>query len=221
MIEEKFYISLCAIFSVLIVTGNLVYQKFVYLPIFPFHTFELSVGAIFYPLTFLITDLIAEFYGKKKAEFCVRLATFLSIMVAIMIMVMDKLEATIWSKINNEIFNQVFGFFGISLIGSLIAVYTAQLVDISLYLWLRKITQHKYLWVMNISTAIALFIDTFIVVSILAIFGGIPIEHVWWIILNSYLFKVFFTLCSTPIFYVSVYLIKATIKTNQVPISLP
>ena len=53
----------------------MVYQKFVSLQ-FPFYKFELSVGAILYPLTFLVTDLIVESYGKEKAQFCVKLAVF-------------------------------------------------------------------------------------------------------------------------------------------------
>ena len=89
-IQEKIYIFLCAAFATLIVTGNLIYQKFVYLPILPFHTFELSVGAILYPLTFLITDLIAEFYGKDKARFCVKLAIAMNVLTAIIIGGMDQ-----------------------------------------------------------------------------------------------------------------------------------
>ncbi len=54
-IDEKIYITICVLFAILIVTGNLIYQKFVFLPILPFYTFELSVGAITYPLTFLLT----------------------------------------------------------------------------------------------------------------------------------------------------------------------
>jgi uncharacterized PurR-regulated membrane protein YhhQ (DUF165 family) len=64
--DDKIYTTICVLFAVLIVMGNMIYQKFVVLPILPFHTFELSVGAITYPLTFLLTDLIAEFYGKKS-----------------------------------------------------------------------------------------------------------------------------------------------------------
>ena len=79
---DKIYTTLCVVFAVFIVVGNLIYQKFVFLPILPFHTFELSVGAITYPLTFMLTDLIAEFYGKNKANFCVRLAIAMNIIIA-------------------------------------------------------------------------------------------------------------------------------------------
>ena len=80
--EDRIYTTLCALFAVLIVIGNLIYQKFVFLPILPFHTFELSVGAILYPLTFMLTDLIAEFYDKNKANFCVKLALSLNMGVS-------------------------------------------------------------------------------------------------------------------------------------------
>ena len=56
---DKIYTFFCTTFAVLIITGNLTYQKIVKLDFF--YDLELSVGAIIYPFTFLITDLIAEF----------------------------------------------------------------------------------------------------------------------------------------------------------------
>jgi uncharacterized PurR-regulated membrane protein YhhQ (DUF165 family) len=106
--SDKIYTTLCVLFAVFIIVGNLIYQKFVFLPILPFHTFELSVGAITYPLTFMLTDLIAEFYGKNKANFCVRLAIAMNIIIALVIIMMDKLNATEWSKIDNITFHKVF-----------------------------------------------------------------------------------------------------------------
>ncbi len=208
ILSEKIYTGLCALFSVLLVIGNLTYQKFVSLPV-PFHTFELSVGAILYPLTFLLTDLIAEFYGKEKANFCVRFAIVMNTLAACIVAGMDNLEATWWSKIDNPTFHKVFGSYSIAFMGSLIACYTAQAVDITLYLWIRKITKGKYLWLRNNgSTAISLFIDTFIVISFMTAFGILSIEHMEALIVNSYLFKLFFTVCSTPLFYLGVGVIR-------------
>ncbi len=210
---EKLYTGLCVLFCVLIVLGNIVYQKFVSVEIPLLYTFELSVGAILYPLTFLITDLIAEFYGKKKANFCVNFAIIMNITVAIIIAFMDFLPCTFWSKINNTTFHQVFGFYSVAFLGSIIACYTAQLVDISLYLWIRKITKGKYLWIRNNgSTAISLFIDTSIVIVFLTVFGVLPAEHMLSLIGNSYSWKLFFTICSTPLFYLLVWIIKLLLR---------
>ena len=208
-IDDKIYTIICVLFAVLIVMGNMIYQKFVALPIIPFHTFELSVGAVIYPLTFLLTDLIAEFYGKNKANFCVKLALTMNIVVALLIAMMDKLSATEWSKIDDITFHKVFGLYSVAFIGSIMACYTAQLVDISIYLWIRKITSGKYLWLRNNgSTAISLLVDTSIVISFMCVFGALPIDKMRTLIINSYLYKLFFTICSTPLFYAIVGLIK-------------
>lgn len=212
---DNIYTSLCALFAVLVVMGNLIYQKFVFLPILPFHAFELSVGAILYPLTFLLTDLITEFYGKEKATFCVRLSIFMNILVASVIAGMDHLDATAWSKVDNATFHQVFGLYSIAFIGSIIACYVAQIVDITLYLWIRKITKGKWLWARNNgSTAISLFVDTVIVISFLTLFNILPADRMGSLIVNSYLFKLFFSVCSTPLFYGAVSLIN-TLQKNQ------
>ncbi len=212
--DESIYTSLCVLFSVLIVMGNLIYQKFVSLPLLPFHTFELSVGAILYPLTFLLTDLITEFYGKEKANFCVKLGISMNILVACMIAGMDQLEATDWSKIDNVLFHKVFGLYSIAFIGSILACYTAQTVDIMLYVWIRKITKGKWLWVRNNgSTAVSLFVDTFIVITFMTLFHIFPLERMWPLIMNSYFFKLFFSICSTPLFYLLIKIIK-TLQRN-------
>lgn len=202
---EKMYIVLCAFFSVLIVLCNLTYQKFVYLPALPFHTFELSVGAILYPLMFMLTDLIAEFYDKKRATFCVRLAIAMNIVAALIVTGMDALQATPWSKIDNGLFHQVFGQYGLGFIAIIAACYIAQRIDIILYLWIKKITHGKWLWLRNNgSTAISLFVDTFTAISFLTLLGIFPKDQIWLIIANSYSYKLFATVCNTPLFYLLV-----------------
>jgi uncharacterized integral membrane protein (TIGR00697 family) len=206
-IDDKIYITICVLFAVLIISGNMIYQKFVVLSL-PFYSFELSVGAIIYPLTFLLTDLIAEFYGKNKASFCVKLGLVMNIVIALLIAAMDRLSATEWSKVGDAIFHQVFGLYSVAFIGSVIACYTAQIIDIAIYLWLRKITNGKYLWIRNNgSTAVSLLIDTCLVIGFMNLFNALPTERVGILIINSYLYKLFFTLCSTPLFYGAVCII--------------
>lgn len=208
-IKEKIYVTLCAIFSVSIVSGNLIYQKFVELHLFSLYAFELSVGAILYPLTFLITDLITELYGKEKANMCVKLGVCMNIMIVAIIYLMDHLNATPWSPVDNATFHKVFGFYSIAFIGSIIGCYVAQTVDVFLYLWIRERTGSGLLWLRNNgSTAISLLIDTSVVISFMTFFGALPKEHMSALIMNSYLYKLFFTICNTPIFYLSVYSLK-------------
>lgn len=212
---ERIFTGLCILFSGIIIIGNLTYQKFVILNFLPFHVFELSVGAILYPLTFLITDLITEFFGKEKARSCVRFAISMNILAALIVGFMDNLTATPWSKINDETFHAVFGAYGIAILGSMVACYAAQKIDIFLYLWIRQLTDGKQLWLRNNgSTAISLFIDTSVVIGIFTIFGIVSIENMGSLILNSYMFKLFFTIFSTPLFYLCFHGIKFILKSN-------
>ena len=72
-LAKKIYLYLGAIFITSLVVSNLIFQKFFFwypfdLEIFGLKLFELSVGILPYPITFLVTDLISEIYGKKRAN---------------------------------------------------------------------------------------------------------------------------------------------------------
>ncbi len=206
--SEKIYTGLCILFTSFIVLGNLTYQKFISLPL-GFYTLELSVGVILYPLVFMITDIITELYTKEKAIFCIRFSIIMNILIAFIITGMDYLKATSWSTIDNETFHAVFGHYGLAFISSLIACYVAQMLDVRLYQGIRKLTQGKYLWLRsNGSSCISLLLDTVIVISFLTLFGVFPLEHMGMLIFNSYIWKLFVTIFSTPIFYTCVSCIK-------------
>lgn len=216
--KEKVYLTLCVIFSVIIVSGNLIYQKFIELTLFSLHTFELSVGAMFYPLTFLVTDLVTEFYGKENANLCVKLGIAMNVWVVAMISLMNVLNATHWSPVDNLTFHKVFGFYSVAFIGSILACYIAQSIDIVLYSGIRRLTGAKWLWLRNNgSTAVSLFIDTSVVIGFMTFFGALPKAHMGALIWNSYLYKLCFTVLSTPLFYIGVYILRTIIyqKTDQ------
>ena len=72
-LAKKIYLYLAGLFITSLVVSNLIFQKFFYwrpfeISLFGNQLFELSVGILPYPITFLITDLISEIYGKKKAN---------------------------------------------------------------------------------------------------------------------------------------------------------
>mgnify|MGYP002180509781 CR=1 FL=1 len=75
-------------------------------------TFELSVGILPYPITFLVTDLISEIYGREKANRVVLAGFVSSIFIMGVVMVGDMAAATVWSPVNDNSFHRVFGLFG-------------------------------------------------------------------------------------------------------------
>lgn len=206
---EKTYTVLCALFAVLIVVGNLIYQKFIILNCY-FYKFEVSAGILLYPVTFLITDLIAEFYNKDKANLCVKIGISMNILTASLVSIVSKLDVASWSNVDNITFNNVFGFYNIAFIGSIIACYISQRTDIFLYLLLKKATNDRYLWIRNsISTLCSLLIDTTIVICFMTFFGALPAFQLVSLVLHSYSFKLLFTLINIPIFYILVLALKA------------
>ena len=62
------YLILGSMFIAALVASNLIFQKFFYWNPFGWYNFELSVGILPYPITFLNTDIISEIYGEKQAN---------------------------------------------------------------------------------------------------------------------------------------------------------
>jgi len=62
------YLILASVFIASLVVSNLIFQKFFTFDFFGIYTFEISVGILPYPITFLVTDIISEIFGKKKAN---------------------------------------------------------------------------------------------------------------------------------------------------------
>ena len=75
----RVYLILAALFITSLVVSNLIFQKFFYWDFFGLYRFEISVGILPYPVTFLITDLVSEIYGKKKANQIVTTGIFASV----------------------------------------------------------------------------------------------------------------------------------------------
>lgn len=208
--NEKIFSVLCTLFAVIVILSNLIYKKFVALNILLIPVFELSAGALLYPFSFFVSNLIAEFYGKEKAKFCVRTAIVMSATVALLILLVDILPSTSWSNISQENFHNTFGSFGTMFIISMTACYISQSLDIPIYLIIQKLTKGKYLWARNSgSTMVSLFVDTAILTALAVLAGIMPVDKLWLLIFNSYSWKVFFTVCGIPFFYLAVWFIRS------------
>ncbi len=88
------YLVLASIFIASLVVSNLIFQKFFSWDFLGWYDFEISVGILPYPITFLVTDLISEIYGRKKANQVVITGIFASAFSLLIIMVSDAVPAT-------------------------------------------------------------------------------------------------------------------------------
>lgn len=200
------FLVLAAMFIAALVTSNLIFQKFFTWSPFGDYVFELSVGILPYPLTFLITDIISEIFGKRAANRVVLSGLAASLFTLLIIYVADSAVATDWSPVNNDTFSVVFGLSPLAVAASMIAYLIAQFIDIKIFHFWKKKTRGKHLWIRNnFSTTFSQMTDTFVVLFLLCSFHIIEWERFWLLFVNGFLFKIMFALFDTPIIYLAVW----------------
>ena len=173
--------------------------------------FEVSVGILPYPITFLITDLISEIYGKKRANQVVIIGIFASFFSMGILLMANAVPAIENSPIDDVTFNQVFAFSPIAVLASMIAYLIAQFVDIRIYHFWKKLTNGKMLWLRNnFSTFSSQFIDTFLVVGLLSVFGVLQWKLFWGLVMSGFLFKIIVAALDTPLLYLFVGIFRKT-----------
>ena len=188
------YLYLGALFITSLVVSNLIFQKFFFwkpfgdVTVFGAPLFELSVGILPYPITFLITDLISEIYGQKKANQVVTAGIFASVFSMGIIFVANYVPAIESSPVNDAIFIEVFGLSPLGVLASMLAYLAAQYIDISIYHFWKRLTNGRYLWLRNnFSTFTSQFVDTFTVVGLLCLFGVLPWSLFYGLVVSGFL----------------------------------
>ena len=222
-LARKIYLYLAGLFITSLVVSNLIFQKFFYwypldIKIFDNKLFELSVGILPYPITFLITDLISEIYGKKKAKDVVITGIFASFFSIILLLISEAVPAVENSPISDQEFKKVFSVSSIAVFASMLAYLIAQLVDIRIYHFWKKLTKGKLLWLRNnFSTFSSQFIDSCLVIGLLCFFDILSWDLFWGLALSAIIFKVFVALIDTPFLYFFVWLLrkKFNLKINE------
>jgi len=220
VLAERIYLFLGAIFITSLVASNLIFQKFVYwhpfgeeFTLFGASLFEISVGILPYPITFVITDLISEIYGKKRANQVVTAGIIASVFSMGLILIANYLPAIDNSPVSDEVFNQVFALSPIGVLASMIAYLFAQYVDIAVYHFWKRLTKGKMLWLRNnFSTFSSQIIDTTAVVGLLCIFGELPWSSFVGLVISGVIFKVLVAITDTPFLYLFVYLMRKRFK---------
>lgn len=217
--KGSLFTLLCTLFATLLVLSN-VTLKVIYIPWFPKLT--LTSGILTYPLTFLITDLVSEIYGEKKAKLMIFIAFCMNLLMVAFTQTTLALPGHAewvapfnrfgYTSVNHyqTAFESVFSISGMIFIGSMAAYLIGQMLDVKLFLLLKKKTQGKHLWLRNnVSTCASQLIDTFIMNGIVLIWG---LKLSWStcaiIMLSEYLYKVVFALLDTPLIYILTYWIK-------------
>ena len=194
--------------------------------------FVLAVGVLPYPVTFLCTDFISEFYGQKRANFLVWIGLLLNCWVVFIMWLGGALPpeplidaATGLPPIGTpgRVFFEIkFLTFG-AVAASMVAYLAAQLCDVHLFHFWKRLTNGKHLWLRNNgSTVVSQLVDTTAVILITHFYAhALPIEAgapLWPQLLtfigSGYVFKVTCALIDTGPFYLGTRWLKEYLQIN-------
>jgi uncharacterized integral membrane protein (TIGR00697 family) len=184
------------VFVSALIAGDLIGGKF-----FRVYGLDLSVGMIPFPLTFVLTDIVNEFYGKEGA----RRITFVGLGAAIFVFTCINLALALpvspESPMSQELFVQAFGWSARLYVASLAAYVVGQLLDISIFQLFLRVTGHKWLWLRATgSTAASQAVDS-LVVNFVLLSGAKPLGFILTAARNGYVVKLVVAVCMTPLIY--------------------
>lgn len=232
--SEVAYLVLASSFAVLLVLTNIIGIKLFQAPAYgvtskilffipqDINGFALTTGIITYPLTVLITDVVSEIWGERRANFMVVIGFFMSLlMLGVVYLAVSAPAHLYWVAPDNPFgyssvqdyrtgFASVFSVNGKLLFGSMLAYMVAQLLDVKLFHFWRKLTNGKHLWLRNNgSTIVSQLADTAIVNSILFYWG---FGWSFWmgveVMMTIYFYKLIIALIDTPLVYLCVGVLK-------------
>ncbi len=176
-------------------------------------TVTLTSGILTYPITFLLTDLVAEIWGRRRADLMVWAGFGASLlMLGIVKLAVALPPAGIWTQpayglddaaAMQNAFQATFAAPGLLLFASMTAYLVAQLLDVRLYHFWWRVTGGRHMWLRNNgSTWLSQLVDTAIVNSIfLRGFFGFDWSVIVGIIWANYLVKLAMALLDTPVLY--------------------
>ncbi len=211
-VYNSIYVGFMVVFVAFVLLTNTIGTK-----LFSFMGYTLPVSILWYPFTFLITDIVSEMYGSKRARFLVIMGFATSIMLLAFSMIGIYLPKSEVYHLNDEYY-KIFGPVWRIFFGSMAAYVLAQYVDVYLFHYWKKLTKGDHLWIRNNgSTMISQFVDSVTVnfiflynnPSVLKIASG---QSEFWIIMgiviNSYVAKFIIALFDTPFCYLGVRVIE-------------
>lgn len=213
------FIILAGLFITNAVTAELISNKLIAVPI-SFWLFGHKIGPLVtvvgilpWPVVFLLTDLLNEFYGAKTVRRLswvtsgLILYCFILVGVSLQIPAMEIPNSTL---ADNKSYNLVFGQAQMVIVGSIAAFLLSQLLDASLFKWIKSKTGNRFIWLRSTgSTVISQLIDSYVVLFIgFVVPGAMSFSDYLTIAPTNYLLKLLIGIALTPLIYAGHYSVK-------------
>lgn len=221
--RQWLFIALAGLFVTNAVTAELISNKLIQIPLEglffgkKFGPFVTIVGILPWPVVFLLTDLLNEFYGQKAVR---RLSWITAGLIAYCFLIVG-LSLSIpafeikGSKLaTNEAYNLVFGQAQAVIVGSIVAFLVSQLLDAYVFDKIKQKTGNRLIWLRSTgSTLISQLIDSYIVLYIgFVLPGAMTMATYLEIAPTNYLLKILIAILLTPLVYVGHYLVRRYLK---------
>ena len=213
------FVFLAGLFITNAVTAELISNKLIEIPIsfslgdFKIGPFITIVGILPWPVVFLLTDLLNEFYGQKAVR---RLSWITAILIAYCFVIVTitlgipAFELPGSDLADSKSYNKVFGQAQMVIIGSIAAFLVSQLLDAFVFDQIKKRTGNKFIWLRSTgSTLLSQLIDSFIVLYIgFVLPGKIKLADFSLLALTNYSLKIVIAISLTPLIYLGHFVMK-------------
>ncbi len=221
--RARLFIILGGIFVTCLLVGDIIGGKLVQTRLFG-QTFTTTVGMIPFPVTFLLTDVLNEFYGKRAARFVtllgfgLALLSYTFIFIAGAVPIADLAKQADWKGVTDASFSNVFLGSQRMILASMTAYIVAQFVDIGVFHMLKRMTETRFLWLRATgSTMVSQLIDT-ITISIVAWTGIMTSGQILNVIVSAYTLKIMIAIGLTPLVYLAHALVERGLGIQPQPV---
>jgi queuosine precursor transporter len=203
--KDTVYVILAGIFITNAIVAELIGGKLI-----DVGSAVMSIGILPWPIVFITTDLINEYFGEKGVKKLSLITAGLIAYTFFILYFAMKIPSTGISSVNTEQFNAVFGQSQLIIIGSIVAFLASQLIDVTIFHFVKKRTGNKMIWLRSTgSTAISQFFDSFIVLGIAFYLPGIMDFETYVISgLTGYAVKLVIAVLMTPLIYLGHFIIE-------------
>ena len=217
--KQWLFVFLAGLFITNAVTAELISNKLIEIPFSfdlfgnQFGPFVTIVGILPWPVVFLLTDLLNEFYGYEAVR---KLSWITAILIAYCFLIVGlsmnipAVEIPGSNLSDDAAFNKVFGQAQMVIVGSICAFLVSQILDASLFSWIKSKTGERFIWLRSTgSTLISQLIDSYIVLYIgFVLPGTLSFNDFMTIAPTNYVLKIVIAILLTPLIYLGHFIIR-------------
>lgn len=210
--RDLVYLGLAGFFVTNAILGELTGGK-----LFTLGPFTLSIGVIPWPVVFITTDLINEYFGREGVKRLTFMTIGLIVYAFVVLFLAIQVPAASFSPVKDDQFTAVFGQSLWIIVGSVIAFACSQLVDVFIFWLVRHKTGGRYLWMRATgSTVISQLIDSIVIIGIAFwLPGKVQTSEFITVAASNYSFKLIVALSITPLLYAGHAVIDRFLGTEQ------